>query len=191
MKNFIGLTQIENTLVIDDLIDYYHASENKYEGIIYNELGIKIVDKNIKESTNVDFPPNSTENCFRNYIKELQKSVDDYISNFQWCNKGSPWTIVEHTTIQKYGPGGGFKDWHYERFNASDPIVRRHLVFMTYLNDVSDHGETEFYYQELLLKPKKGLTVIWPADWTYTHRGVPSPTQDKYIITGWLNLFNR
>ena len=38
------------------------------------------------------------------------------------------------------------------------------------------------------LKPKKGLTVIWPAEWTHTHRGIASMTQDKYIVTGWLCL---
>ena len=56
---------------------------------------------------------------------------------------------------------------------------------MTYLNDVADRGETEWYYQKLKIKPKKGLTVLWPTDWTYTHRGIPSPSQLKYIITGW------
>ena len=29
------------------------------------------------------------------------------------------------------------------------------------------------------------MTLIWPADWTFTHRGVPSPTQEKIITTGW------
>ena len=37
----------------------------------------------------------------------------------------------------------------------------------------------------LKIKPKKGLTVLWPTDWTYTHRGIASPSQLKYIITGW------
>jgi hypothetical protein len=58
---------------------------------------------------------------------------------------------------------------------------------MTYLNDVTDHGETEFYYQNLKVTPQKGKTVIWPADWTHTHRGIVSPTQDKYIVTGWFD----
>jgi hypothetical protein len=59
---------------------------------------------------------------------------------------------------------------------------------MTYLNDVTDDGETEFYYQQVKFQPKKGLTVIWPADWTHTHRGIASMTQDKYIVTGWYNF---
>ena len=61
---------------------------------------------------------------------------------------------------------------------------------MTYLNDVTEGGETEWYYQKLKIKPKKGLTVIWPADWTYQHRGIPSKTHHKYIITGWFSFIH-
>ena len=60
----------------------------------------------------------------------------------------------------------------------------RHLTYMTYLNDVSDKGETAFYYQNIKIKPEKGLTVIWGTDWTFTHRGIASPTETKYIATG-------
>ena len=49
-------------------------------------------------------------------------------------------------------------------------------------------GGTEFCHQNLIVQPKKGLTLIWPADWTFTHRGVPSPTQEKIITTGWFNF---
>jgi hypothetical protein len=59
---------------------------------------------------------------------------------------------------------------------------------MTYLNDVDDGGETFFYYQDLKIKPKKGLTLIWPVDWTHTHCGIVSPTQTKYIVTGWISF---
>jgi len=33
------------------------------------------------------------------------------------------------------------------------------------------------------------LTLIWPTDWTFTHRGVPSLTEEKYIVTGWFNFY--
>ena len=56
---------------------------------------------------------------------------------------------------------------------------------MTYLNDVKKGGETEWYYQNLKVKPEKGLTVIWPAEWTFTHRGRKTVKGNKYIMTGW------
>ena len=58
---------------------------------------------------------------------------------------------------------------------------------MTYLNDVNDGGETEYYYQKVKIKPVKGLTLIVPVDWTFTHRGIVSLTETKYIVTGWFS----
>ena len=57
---------------------------------------------------------------------------------------------------------------------------------MTYLNDVDDGG-TEFMHQNIITPAVKGLTLIWPADWTHAHRGVISKTKEKYIITGWFS----
>ena len=31
----------------------------------------------------------------------------------------------------------------------------------------------------------KGLTIIWPADFAWTHKGIVSPDQEKWIATGW------
>jgi hypothetical protein len=59
---------------------------------------------------------------------------------------------------------------------------------MTYLNDVHDGGETEFLHQKVIVPARKGLTLIWPADWTHVHRGIVSPTEEKYIIGGWFNF---
>ena len=58
---------------------------------------------------------------------------------------------------------------------------------MTYLNNVPDGG-TEFLYQKITTPAKKGLTLIWPSDWTHTHRGQISNEHEKYIATGWYSL---
>lgn len=57
---------------------------------------------------------------------------------------------------------------------------------MTYLNDVQNGG-TEFLYQKITTKAKKGLTLIWPSDFTHTHRGQICD-KTKYIITGWFDF---
>ena len=51
--------------------------------------------------------------------------------------------------------------------------------------NAGDQGETEFKYQKIKYKPVKGKSLIWPTDFTHTHRGIPSPTQEKWIATGW------
>jgi hypothetical protein len=36
------------------------------------------------------------------------------------------------------------------------------------------------------IKPKSGKLLIFPACWTYPHRGTMPISDDKYIITGWI-----
>ena len=93
--------------------------------------------------------------------------------------------MLEGFNIQHYAPNEGYFEWHNERTTTNSP--ERALVWMTYLNDVDDGGETEFKYQNLKIKSQKGKTLIWPTDFTHTHRGITSPTQHKYIITGWFH----
>jgi hypothetical protein len=59
---------------------------------------------------------------------------------------------------------------------------------MVYLNDVLDGGETEFLYQSRRVKPREGRVVIFPVQWTHTHRGNPPLSGEKYIATSWLHL---
>ena len=134
---------------------------------------------------------NSIVPIIQKYLVELKSVCDKYINQYKWCNEYSPFMVTEGFNIQHYKPNEGYFAWHTERGSSHIPYCNRHLVWMTYLNDVTDGGETEFYYQNIKTKPQKGLTVIFPADWTHTHRGITSKTQNKYIITGWYNFINK
>ncbi len=82
--------------------------------------------------------------------------------------------------------GGGYHVWHYEAMGLShSPRV---LVWMIYLNDVEDGGETEFFDQKRRIKPTRGTCVVWPAGFTHTHKGNTVLSGDKYILTGWYLL---
>jgi hypothetical protein len=59
---------------------------------------------------------------------------------------------------------------------------------MLYLNDVEEGGETEFLYLKKRIKPQQNRLLIWPAGFTHTHRGNPPLSNNKYIITGWVEL---
>jgi len=72
--------------------------------------------------------------------------------------------------------------FHAENLNWNNHT--RTMAWMVYLNDVEEGGETEFLYQKLRVKPKKGTVLIWPGSYTHLHRGNP-PMTDKYIATGW------
>jgi len=130
-------------------------------------------------------------NCFNQYGAELaavsEAVRDPYETAPERIHNGgddlmSNLHIAEPPLIQHYEPGEGFFLWHHER---GSPTRTRELVFMTYLNDVPDGG-TEFLYQQLTIKARKGKTVIWPANYTHPHRGQISHKHEKYIMTGWL-----
>ena len=81
-------------------------------------------------------------------------------------------------------PGGGFHDWHYE--SGKDQPARK-VVIQMYLNDIDEAGETEFLYQNKRFAPKKNRLLVWPADWSHTHRGNPPiGSTTKYILTSWI-----
>ncbi|NKF50418.1 2OG-Fe(II) oxygenase [Shewanella sp. WXL01] len=95
--------------------------------------------------------------------------------------------------LQHYQQGvGGYPHWHSEQFPQlphNEPL-HRVALFMFYLNDVKQGGETEFFYQNKQIKPQKGTMVIAPASFTHSHRGNTPLSNDKYIVTSWL-MFNR
>ena len=185
---FIHEFTINNLSICDELIKYHKEnSEYKNEGMTADSAGNTKINKEVKDSIDVSFWPGSSHNVIQNYREELKKGLLEYHEKYQ-ALKLSKLTVLGPNVIQYYPPGGGFKTWHYERKGASIPQVTRVLVFMTYLNDVNDGGETEWAYQNIKIKPKKGLSVIWPSEFTHMHRGIPSKTEEKYIVTGWFNL---
>lgn len=87
--------------------------------------------------------------------------------------------------VQKTYPHGGYHVWHYEVDNIDN--IGRSLAWILYLNDVPEgEGETEFLFQGLRIQPKQGTLIMWPAQFTHTHRGNPVYNCVKYIATGWI-----
>ena len=183
-KDFIQGYYISNYKVSDDLINFFENSKKQRQGLCN-----KGVDKSIKDSTDVNIHPMQSKFYVEltNYLNELKKCLQVYKDKYEYCYYDTaPWYINDNYNIQKYTPNQAYHQWHCER--ATLNTSNRHLVWMTYLNDVKEGGETEWYYQKLKVKPEKGLTFIWPADWTFTHKGYAPIKQNKYIITGWYHF---
>ncbi len=121
------------------------------------------------------------------YVEDLYKyglmpCLDDYVSDHPYL--GEMEFISDQCLLQiNTPPSHGYHDWHAEDVGWSQK--QRMLVWMIYLNDIEEHGETEFLYQSVRVKPKQGRVVIWPGGWTHLHRGLPPKSSKKYIVTGW------
>ena len=173
--------------VCNDLVKFFKTTSDKGPGRVWHK-GDMNVNKSIKQSTETSFYPTSPHPLFVNYKIELKKCVEKYKKRWPRCDKVASYAMTESCNIQHYKPGEGYHKWHCERVGSKLPSSTRHLVFMTYLNSVKQGGETEWLHQKLKVKAEIGKTVIWPSDWTHTHRGITAKKEHKYIITGWLNF---
>lgn len=101
---------------------------------------------------------------------------------------------IDNINMQRYTKGeGGYHHWHSEHFphptDSSQRSLRRVLLWLIYLNDVDDGGETEFFYQQAKVKPTQGSIVLAPCGFTHTHRGSIPKSSDKYVLASWI-IFN-
>ena len=121
------------------------------------------------------------------------------VDNFDEIGKPQAQNIMRYLfrmapiNAQKYEKGvGNYGYWHSEIFpqpNGNEPLHRT-LLFIIYLNDVEEGGETDFYYQGKSIKPKAGTMIIAPCGFTHTHRGNIPVSSDKYVLTSWM-LYNK
>ena len=185
MENFIYETMLEDVSVCDKLIEYHkNNTEQKTRG---KTAGGDNINTQGKVSTDVQIQFSNNPHI-NNYVSQLTiNGLRPYIEKYglEHTHKVG---LKEPFNIQHYAPNEGYFMWHCERTTSQS--LQRALVWMTYLNDVDDGGETEFHFQKLKVKPVKGKTLIWPTDFTHLHRGITSPTQHKYIVTGWYSFFD-
>ena len=96
------------------------------------------------------------------------------------------WNIENRFNLQKYNPKCAYWIPHCEQ--SSRVSGSRMLVWMIYLNTVTDGGGTKFTCYDREINAVEGRLVIWPAGWTHTHHGIVSDNQSKYIATGWYSF---
>ncbi len=187
------------------IVAKFKKDDDKYQGKMH--LG---VDKKIK--TSMDLFISNKENYEEEdevFFKSLSESLDEYqeylddtidLVNFERlghsrCYILSSLTPETHDSgyqLQETKPGD-YYDWHndgaIECFDESDTMPKiatfRKLTYIWYLNDVSEGGETEFY-DGTKIQPEAGKLLIFPATWSFYHRGCPPKKVNKYICTGWV-----
>tara|TARA_B100001769_G_C22029817_1_gene553381 strand:- start:66 stop:641 length:576 start_codon:yes stop_codon:yes gene_type:complete len=179
MENFISI--YERALSSDDcklIIDDINSSDLE-PGVIMGN----VVNKEKKDSLDVprnfiDYSPTST------IIRSaLYPCKEDYIKKHPQLNKIHEWDVDTQYNLQKYNPNQGYHVSHCE--NAGGTSTLRVLAWMIYLNTVNDEGGTSFDNYNIQTLAVEGSLLIWPAHWTHFHHGIVSPTETKYIVTGW------
>ena len=155
----------------------------------------KSTDYNILERSEDGELANLVMDRFNDYLS------NHYLENFPHSNEFNHHRIVNGKTfypllqIQKYDQNSGhYNTWHTEKEDLN--TTNRMFVFILYLNDVDEGGETGFLFKDedtndfFKVKPKTGKLIIHPASWPYIHKGYMPKSDDKYILTTWL-LYNK
>ena len=140
-ENFIRAWTIDDCSICDDIIEYFYQNEKAVGGVMTSSGHIE-VNKEYQDSMNCFFDI-STDLGKRYIGDQLRAVTDQYVKIFPAVNDYSRWGVVEPVHIKFYKPGAGYHAFHTERSSATYPINNRHLVLMTYLNDVTGCGEAE------------------------------------------------
>lgn len=86
--------------------------------------------------------------------------------------------------LQRTRPGE-YYHWHVD--SGPGEFSQRQLVAIWYLNDADGPGgETEFHFQDVMVRPEQGKLILFPPFWTHVHRGISPSTTTKYIATTWV-----
>jgi len=112
----------------------------------------------------------------------LIRYLEEYIDVFGHLKTSRFYTPTQK--VQKTPAGGGYHVWHDENTSGGSHASRK-MVWMIYLNDDFEGGETEFLYYKRRIQPKTGTLLIWPAGLTHAHRGGLVLSKCKYVVTGW------
>lgn len=183
LSSFISGYYIDSR-ICDRILQY--CEDNQH---LKKETELKHGKTILRNSTDWPIRPFDYHHPFKAYRDALNSCLSEYLKRWDEAEKCEKFNIIESFNIQYYKPNQGFYPWHKEMTGTNNIEGKRHLVFMTYLNNVEDAG-TEFMYQKITTPAKKGLTIIWPAGWTHTHRGVISKDKGKVIITGWYSFLH-
>ena len=123
------------------------------------------------------------------YIRVLRQNLQHFMKEVNIENHHFPPIIdMENIRIKKYTDNGKdvFKN-HVDVLRSQGPSSKRFLVFIMYLSDVEEGGETTIPRYNIKCKPKAGRLLMFPPFWTHPHQGEKVIKGTKYQIMTYLH----
>ena len=77
-------------------------------------------------------------------------------------------------------------EWFQPHFDAIYEKSDRYMVFLWYLNDVGEGGQTRFTDLDINVQARTGRLLMFPPYWMYQHAGMPPISNAKYIVSTYL-----
>ena len=123
------------------------------------------------------------------FIKVCRQNFQNFIKDVNIERHHLPVIVdLENIRIKKYEANGKdvFKD-HVDVIRSQGPSAKRFLVFIMYLSDVEEGGETSIPRYNIKCKPKAGRLLMFPPFWTHPHQGEKVIKGTKYQIMTYLH----
>ena len=123
------------------------------------------------------------------YIRVLRQNLQHFMKEVNIEEHHIPPVIdMENIRIKKYEANGKdvFKN-HVDVLRSQGPSSKRFLVFIMYLSDVEEGGETSIPRYNIKCKPKAGRLLMFPPFWTHPHQGEKVIKGTKYQIMTYLH----
>lgn len=131
---------------------------------------------------------NLTRTADEKLLKIFRRKFDLALAQY---NRDVPLTIpvpnspkTADLILKRYRAGSG--ESFQVHFDSVHEVANRYLVFLWYLNDVAEGGETIFPDLGLTVTARRGQLLMFPPYWTFQHAGLPPISGDKYILSTYL-----
>lgn len=122
------------------------------------------------------------------FLGFFHAQIDKYLAEY---NRAIPLTLpiptrpnIDELRMKRYRAKSD--DNFQPHFDSVDEKSARYLVFLWYLNDVREGGETEFNDLGIKIQARTGRLLMFPPYWMFQHSGLTPHSNDKYIVSTYL-----
>ncbi|HJU38515.1 MAG TPA: 2OG-Fe(II) oxygenase [Tahibacter sp.] len=134
--------------------------------------------------TELDISPLSDAGFKGFLLTRIHEALARYNADVGLSIPVPPSPRIAELVIKRYRPG---RDERFQlHFDSINEVANRYLVFLWYLNDVADGGETRFPDLGVEVRPRTGRLLMFPPYWMYQHEAPPPRSGDKYILSTYL-----
>lgn len=142
------------------------------------------VTKEHRDTLTMNIASLSTFKDWNNYLfQEIGKGIAAYVKHMDLPRLKAK-LVPEGLQLLKYVPGG-FYSRHIDGWLGSE---YRQISVILYLNDDFEDGEIEFPRQQLKLKPKPGMLVLFPSNFCFPHAALPPKNGTRFALVTWYTV---
>lgn len=171
MKLAQGIYTLDNILSPEECLEHIELTERiGYEGVpITTARGFEMRPDTRNNTRVILDDVERSEWLWQRVIEQMPMTVNGRMAV----------GLNERFRFYRYDPGERFAphvDGYYMRDNGDQSL----LTFMVYLNEECEGGETNFLIQEISVKPKTGMALIF--DHLLFHEGAAVTGGRKYVL---------